>query len=368
MEKLILAILTISGLLISACAPVNYGPPYSTHSSVSVYHSSVGGGGYHASRKARIDQELYNRHHRVAHIYRGEGQMGDLIEVTIAGGQYYYQGRSWSYRPATFRIASGDIIRFPAAGADIDLFIRYQNGFLALDTDIFGSFSQVVGMRYSPDWRAGRTYRIHDNHFKNAHFKVKALPPAKRHVISDPPVYRLHTPAIKPAKVTGSVYVTKTSNSLAPDHQRPKTYRERDGKKRPQQKDQFTPSNRPAQRKDLSENPDHTLDQHERRKQRLAKEIPSPQVYGTAQPIDNRQVGRQSSLKPGKHASASKSSREGQDRRQSHRGVAIKEKPKKDSRQSKIVERKIKRWEHDEDPIPERMIRFNEQPRKRQNR
>lgn len=180
MKRLMLTGLVAGAFLLNACAPVNYGTPYQTHSSVTVFHNSHGGGHYD-QRRIRIDRELSRRHHRVAHIYRGDGRPGDLIEVTISSGRFYHQGRAWKYQPTTFRIAAGDIIRFPARGLDIDLFIRYQHGFLALDTDIFGNFSHTLGLSYAADWERGRSYRIHDNYFRNAHFKVKAMSPRNHH-------------------------------------------------------------------------------------------------------------------------------------------------------------------------------------------
>lgn len=187
MKKLEFSGLIALAFLVAACSPVIYDGPHQTHSSFSVYHhQNVARGGHdmrHDRRKARIEQELYNRHLRAAHIYRGDGRMGQLIEVTVSSGRFYHKGKYWKYSPVTFRIAAGDIIRFPAADLDIDLFIRYQNGYLALDTDIFGSFSHsLLGISYRSDWVDGHSYHLDNAHFRDARVKVKALSPRKNHV------------------------------------------------------------------------------------------------------------------------------------------------------------------------------------------
>lgn len=176
--------LLVLGLLTTACAPVIYETPYASQP---VYQDSyaypvpvvVQVDQWH---KARIEQELSNRHRRAAAIYRGEGRPGELVEVYIQGGYFNHQGRRINYSPATFRIATGDIVRFPASGTDLELYVRFENGYLAMDTDVFGSFSYTrLDFNLATDNRRERNYRLSNDHIRDAQVVVRAVTPNGRH-------------------------------------------------------------------------------------------------------------------------------------------------------------------------------------------
>lgn len=148
-------IYVVSGIFLwlgTACSPVIYEAPYGSYpgpgygrSSSTVIVNGPASYGHHSHRqKHRIEQELARRHHRAAGIYHGEGRSGDLIQITIRGGHLYHQGRRINYHPISLRLAAGDIIRFPSSEPGVDIYILYEHGRLALDTDIFGGFHNTV--------------------------------------------------------------------------------------------------------------------------------------------------------------------------------------------------------------------------------
>jgi len=177
----ILLIAGLAALLTSACAPIVYespqaGYPVYGHAPVIVTHQP----NHHNARPyhARIESELARRHTHVAHIYNGYGRPGELVEINLRGGYLWHQGRRVHYSPISFMIAVGDIIRLPSGIIDVDLFVRYENGFISLDTDIFGSFGQTVAqVSFGRDWQRERQYRVDNRHVKGAKIIVKAVPP-----------------------------------------------------------------------------------------------------------------------------------------------------------------------------------------------
>jgi predicted Fe-S protein YdhL (DUF1289 family) len=53
-------------------------------------------------------QEAIANQRKVARVYAGEGIYGDLLQVTVEGGQLYFYGKFKNYQPLTFRIANGE--------------------------------------------------------------------------------------------------------------------------------------------------------------------------------------------------------------------------------------------------------------------
>ncbi len=182
----ILLIAGLAALLTTACAPIVYESPQAgypviirDHSPVVVtHHPSRHEVNAHARHHARIERELARRHKQVAHIYGGYGQPDELVEINLQGGYLWHQGRKVHYSPISFMIAIGDIIRLPSGIVDVDLFVRYQNGRIALDTDIFGHFGNTVAhLTFESDWHRERHYRVDNRHLKGAKIIVKAVPP-----------------------------------------------------------------------------------------------------------------------------------------------------------------------------------------------
>lgn len=186
----ILMIAGLAALLTTACAPVVYESPQAgypviiqDHAPVVVtHHPGYRNGKAHRQQHAHIERELARRHQHVTHIYNGYGQPGELVEINLQGGYLWHQGRRVHYSPINFMIAVGDIIRLPSGYLDVDLFVRYENGRIALDTDIFGRFSHTVAhLSFGNDWQRERHYKVDNRHMKGAKIIVKAVPPKHKH-------------------------------------------------------------------------------------------------------------------------------------------------------------------------------------------
>jgi hypothetical protein len=121
------------------------------------------------AREARVRAEEGRqreeiRKKRIEAIYRGvEGQYGDLIRVSIQGGEMRIAGRRRDYQPVSFKIADGELktIRVIQGegryGTYADLNVLYQDGVLYLDTygsDVRGALRIV----YARGWEKGKTY------------------------------------------------------------------------------------------------------------------------------------------------------------------------------------------------------------------
>ena len=82
-------------------------------------------------------------HQRVEGIYAGtSGQLGDLIQVTISGGQMLVEWKYQNYQPIAFKIANGetrkvDVVAvsysYYVAPGHSELLVKYQDGMLLID-------------------------------------------------------------------------------------------------------------------------------------------------------------------------------------------------------------------------------------------
>ena len=110
-------------------------------------------------------QQLLEMEHRQAHadeIYSGKsGIQGDLLRVTIRGGELYLNGKFRSYSPVSFRIADGEqkVITFYHPRKHhykIDIPVEYYDGILSFD---YARESYRYDLVYEPEWRHGKYYR-----------------------------------------------------------------------------------------------------------------------------------------------------------------------------------------------------------------
>jgi hypothetical protein len=123
---------------------------------------------------------------RVDAIYRGEsGQYGDLIRVTIRGGEIRIAGRHRNYHPISFKIADGETKKVRVIhdegkyGTYEDLHIFYRDGVLYLDTyesDVRGALRLV----YDHTWKSGQKYiGMHSDgrlRIRNAQVLIEIIP------------------------------------------------------------------------------------------------------------------------------------------------------------------------------------------------
>jgi len=114
------------------------------------------------AREARRQEQLRQEH--VAAIYMGEaGQIGDLLRVTLQGGQMLIGNRHRQYQPISFKIANGEIKKIEIVNAEggsyanrEEMQVLYQDGTLIFDDDPYTKKSfRIV---YDHGWKMGKTY------------------------------------------------------------------------------------------------------------------------------------------------------------------------------------------------------------------
>jgi len=109
--------------------------------------------------------EMESRQAYAEEIYAGErGIRGDLLRVTIRGGELYLNGRHRPYKPVSFRIADGErkIISFTHPKHhryQTDVVIEYYDGILTFDNDHGRNTDYRYDLVYEPEWRHGEHYR-----------------------------------------------------------------------------------------------------------------------------------------------------------------------------------------------------------------
>lgn len=134
--------------------------------------------------EARRQDEV--RKERIEAIYRGEaGQYGDLIRVTIQGGEMKIARRHRNYHPVSFKIADSETKKVQVVhdegkyGTNDELHVLYQEGILYLDTyesDVRGAQRLV----YDHDWKRGKTYAVVNSNnrlrIRNAQILIEIIP------------------------------------------------------------------------------------------------------------------------------------------------------------------------------------------------
>jgi len=138
-------------------------------------------------------QQLLETEQRQAHIneiYTGyEGAQGDLLRVTISGGQMRLNGKLRSYRPVSFRIADGEkkTITFhnpQKQRYQTTISVEYSDGVLSFDNE---RERYRHDLAYEPKWRHGQYYKnitLHKHsasRAKNIDIIVEAIPLPRRY-------------------------------------------------------------------------------------------------------------------------------------------------------------------------------------------
>ena len=111
--------------------------------------------------ESRRQEELIRR--RVDGIYAGStGQSGDLIQVTISGGQMVVGWGYQNYQPIAFKIANGETRRIDVTAISsyyvkpdhAELLARYQDGMLLIDGSD-DSWDRAARLPFDQSWRHG---------------------------------------------------------------------------------------------------------------------------------------------------------------------------------------------------------------------
>ncbi len=134
--------------------------------------------------------EMERRQAYADEIYTGKrGIRGDLLRVTIRGGELYLNGKFRSYSPVSFRIADGEqkIITFyhpQKKRYQIDIPVEYYDGILSFD---YERERYRYDLAYEPEWRHGKYYRnitLHKystSRARNIEIIVEAVPLPRRY-------------------------------------------------------------------------------------------------------------------------------------------------------------------------------------------
>jgi len=128
-------------------------------------------------------QRLLDMQIRQAHaeqIYSGErGIRGDLLRVTIRGGELHINGKHRPYKPVSFRIVDGErkTITFHHPKKhhyQTDVVVEYDDGILTFDHNRGHRYEYRYELAYEPKWRHGMRYRnITFN--KHSHLRAKNI-------------------------------------------------------------------------------------------------------------------------------------------------------------------------------------------------
>ncbi|RPH52422.1 MAG: hypothetical protein EHM85_02880 [Desulfobacteraceae bacterium] len=172
-------------LFISACTPTIYDIPVDQWNKLTEAQQQATIDGYNkrmrlreierqkeAQRRAREEEIRALEAHRqeqlcqerVAAIYMGEaGQIGDLLRVTLQGGQMLIGNRHRQYQPISFKIANGEtkkieIINVEGRNYDNgeEMQVLYQDGTLIFDDDPYTR--KPFRIIYDHGWKSGKTY------------------------------------------------------------------------------------------------------------------------------------------------------------------------------------------------------------------
>jgi hypothetical protein len=111
-----------------------------------------------AEREQRLAQER-----RVRSIYEGHGRPGDLIRVSLQGGEMRFAGKHRPYGALAFSMASGETRELEVLSAThkymtyrATLSVRYEDGLLLIDTE--EGETRASRLTFEPAWRQGKRY------------------------------------------------------------------------------------------------------------------------------------------------------------------------------------------------------------------
>jgi len=124
--------------------------------------------------------EIEYRQAQADQIYSGErGIRGDLLRVTIRGGELRINGKHRPYSPVSFRIADGEqkTITFTHPKKhhyQTDVVIEYYDGVLTFDNDRRYNYEYRYELVYEPEWRRGKHYHNISLH-KRSHSQARNI-------------------------------------------------------------------------------------------------------------------------------------------------------------------------------------------------
>jgi len=137
-----------------------------------------------AREAARMQEE------RVRDIHAGLGRPGDLIRVSLQGGQIFIGGKHRDYAPMAFSLASGESRYIELESNErrqaqyrARLLVTYLDGLLLIDVNERRRDSRPVRLTYQPEWRHGMRYRLNSEGpmaLRDVEVMVSTPPPDRR--------------------------------------------------------------------------------------------------------------------------------------------------------------------------------------------
>jgi hypothetical protein len=195
-------------LLISGCTPYIYGVPKPQWDQMTTNQRDEAIRGYNERERvreqtrqveavrqareaevraaeARRQEEMMQQ--RVEGIYAGTtGQLGDLIQVTLSGGQMMIAWGYQNYQPIAFKIANGETRRIDVVGVTsiyvkpdhAELLVRFQDGMLLIDGNE-PSWDRAARLLADPSWQRGGSATVNTKSrldLRNVRVGVKVIP------------------------------------------------------------------------------------------------------------------------------------------------------------------------------------------------
>lgn len=140
------------------------------------------------AEEQRRQQEIEQR--RIEAIYAGEaGNLGDLIRVSIQGGDMLFGNRRRPFQPISFKLASGESRIIETISNDqnyndtVELAVSYRDGLLLIDEANFRP-DLAARLAYDSAWKRGSSYNINSRGYRelqNVRVKVEIIPHLRRY-------------------------------------------------------------------------------------------------------------------------------------------------------------------------------------------
>ncbi len=137
-----------------------------------------------AREAARLQEE------RIREIHAGGGRPGDLIRVSLQGGQIFIGGQHRDYAPMAFSLASGESRYIELESQQrkkthyrARLLVAYLDGLLLIDGNERRRDDLAVRLTYQPEWRRGMLYRLNSDGplaLRDVEVMVSTPPPDRR--------------------------------------------------------------------------------------------------------------------------------------------------------------------------------------------
>lgn len=178
-----LILLVVSLLLVACGATTHYGVPAEVWQRMSESERMEAIRGYNERERMRLEQarqeaefrrqrelqEAAEREARIRAIRDGEaGVAGDLVRVSVQGGDMRLGGRHRPYAPLAFSIVSGEQLRITVISDDgrqsgsyrAELHVSYHDGLLLIDAPQGERDARGMRLTYEPAWRNGARYVV----------------------------------------------------------------------------------------------------------------------------------------------------------------------------------------------------------------